>query len=363
MERIPQKAPLPCYGLEHDRLDPTCQQCPHADGCVAHMNSRADKVPLDRVKFDLTPEDAPEKFKASLQKEVMEMDDPELPHLQRLYCDCFASVFHKNATDNVSRFKEEVAVNAMKAKCSVRMYILANMVAHSVHEKTVIKHSEKQRSAKFSAKMLTGERAIKRAKTYQEMCNDRFGTFSLTSLAVLSDDDKEDMEAAMLRSEVTAAKWLVRYKIFNGGPGMLETYNNIELELAPEWLAIEKTYIDLILKPYAAKEIKGTEAVERHRFNVHQVHCHYKRHSGNQRLAFISRQRIMPQAVREVVSSFHHRTDDFLYPRSPVTKPMEFWQSLALTLRHYHCWLYLNDEASFFTPRRNEQLISRVPRS
>ena len=320
------------------------------------MGSRADKVPLDRVKFDIVPE--------NFRQEAFDMDDPELPHLQRLYCDCFLSVFHKNPTDNITQFRSEVAINARHSDCSVRMFILSNMVAHRVHEQGVITNTNKQRAALFRAKLLTGDLSIKRAKTYQEMCHDQYGTFSLTSLAVLTDtDDKDDMESTMLRSEVTAAKWLVRYKIFNGGPGVEETYKQVELELAPEWLAIEQTYIDLILKPYIAREIKGSDALERHRFNVVQTHGHYKRHMSNQRLAWISRQRILPQAVQQVVSAFHHRPDDFLYPRDPVTNPMEFWQTFALTLRHYHCWLYITGQSSYFTPRRNEKLIARVPRS
>jgi len=364
MERIPQKSPLPCYGLEHDRHDPQCQACPHAKGCVVYMGSRADKVPLNRIKFDLTPKDSPAKFQNSLRHEAMSMDDPELPYLQRLYCDCFNSIFHKNPTDNVTRFKAEIAANAQRAACSVRMFILANMVAHRVHAEGVITNTEKQRTAAFKAKLLTGELSVKRANTYQEMCNDQFGTFSLTSLAVLTDtDDKSDMEDTMLRSEVAAASWLVRYKIFNGGDGAAELYRHLETELAPEWLAIEPTYIDLILKPFVAHEIKDTQAVERHRFNVVQVHGHFKRHQSNQRLALLSRQRIMPEAVAQVVNRFRHRPDDFLYPRETVNDTMAFWLMFALSVRHYHCWLYLNGEPSYFTPRRNEKLIANVTRS
>lgn len=356
MERVPQKAPLPCYGLEHDRFDPKCQACPHAKGCIVYMGSRADKVPLDRVKFDIVPE--------NFRQEAFDMDDPELPHLQRLYCDCFLSVFHRNPTDNISQFRQEVATNARLAECSVRMFILSNMVAHRVHEESVVGHTNKLRSAVFRSKLLTGDLSVKRAKTYQEMCHEQYGTFSLTSLAVLTDtDDKEDMEATMLRSEITAAKWFIRYKIFNSGDGAEQMYQNVELELSPEWLAIEQTYIDLILNPYVARKIKGTDAVERHRFNVVQTHGYYKRHLSNQRLAWISRQRILPEAVKHIVSAFHHRPDDFLYPRDPVTNPMDFWLSFAYTVRHYHCWLYLTGQSSYFTPRRNEKLMAQVPRS
>lgn len=355
MERQPQKTPLPCFGLEHDAHDPQCQACPHAQDCVVYMGSRANKVTLDRLKFDIVPE----KFR----KDALDMDDPELPHLQRLYVDCHLSVFQKSPldSDNVShiRIREAVAKNANKSQCSVRMFMLANMVAHKIHNQHVIEHTEKLRASPFRAKLLTGELSIKRARTYQEMCRDQFGTFSLTSLAVLTDgDDKDDLAATMLSSEITAAKWVVRYKIFNGGPPEISLYESEEIQLAPEWLAIEQSYIDLILKPYIEHKTKCTPTQEQHRFNVFRVHSYYKRHIPSQRLAWLTRQSILPATVKQVLSIFRHTPDDFLFPRTPpVTDPMQFWKSLALTIRHYHCWLYLNGSPSYFTPRRNETLV------
>jgi len=369
MERIPKKAPLPCFGLDHNRHDPICQACPHFDSCLAHTGSRADKVPLNQVRFNLIPANVPEKFRRSVRHEIMcvtdrtmHLDDPEIPHLQRLYADCYYSVFLRNPTDNVAQVKDAIVTHARKAACSVRMYILANMMAHKVHEANVIKNTEKLRAAKFHAKLLAAAFSVKRAKAYQQMCHDEFGTFTLTSLAVLTESDgKDNIESTMLRSEVTAALWFVRYKIFNGGDALsaaAEMYKQEELQLAPEWLAIEKSYLDLILKPYVAKTIHDTEAVERHRFNVFQVHHHYKGHLSSQRLAFMARERIMPQAVNTVLNAFNQRPDDFLYPRIAVKDPLDFWQSVALTLRHYHCWLYLNGLPSYFTPRRNETLVA-----
>ena len=202
MERQPQKSPLPCFGLEHDKFDPKCQTCPHYDDCRLYMGNRLDKVPLNRIKFDLMPE-TPEHSKFNFKKDAFEMDDPELPYLQRLYTDCFYSVFSRNALDNASQYKDLIARNARKASCSVRMFMLANMVAHQVHEQAVITNTEKGRATTFRVRLLTGDLSIKRAKAYQEMCHDRFGTFSLTSLSVLTDADTSDLEATMLRSEIT----------------------------------------------------------------------------------------------------------------------------------------------------------------
>lgn len=347
MEQQAKKAPLPCFGQEHDRFDPRCQKCPHFDDCLAHMGSRADKIPLNRVKFDVVPD--------AFRQDAFEMDDPELPQLQRIYADCFHSVFHRNPTDNISLYKDVVATNARKASCSVRMFMLANMVAHEVHEAEVIKHREKARSATFRAKLLTGDLSIKRAEMYQQMCSDRYGTFSLSSLVVLTDsEDKPELETIMLHSEVTAALWVVRYKIFNGGAAEAMLYESTELQLAPEWLALEQSYFDLILKPYAEHKLRSTEAIERHRFNVFQTHTYYKRHLTHQRNAWLTRQHILPAVVQKVVNAFGLHADDFLYPREPVKNAMNFWKAFALTVRHYHCWLYLNDEPSYFTPRRNE---------
>jgi len=314
------------------------------------MGVRLDKVPLDRVKWDIVPE----KFRA----EAIDMNDPELPHLQRLWIDCYASVFHRKPRESISLYKDKIAANANQVPCSVRMFILANMVAQREHERTVIDHTEKGRPSEFRVKLLAGALSIKRARLYQEMCHDEFGTFTLKSLSILTDNEdiKDDMESIMLRSEVTAATWFVRYKIFNGGSGEGALYSSEELQLAPEWLAIEQSYIDIILKPYIERKIKGSVAIERHRFNVFQVHAHFKRNLSVQRVAWLARQNIMPEAVKQVVANFNLQPSDFLYPREPEKQPMRFWRRLALTIRHYHCYLYLNGEPSYFTPRRNETL-------
>jgi len=318
------------------------------------MGARYDMVPLNRVRWNIVPA----RFVDEASQLVM--DDPEIPHLKRLYTDCYWSVFHCKPYEDASRFAKEIKKNAIKVPCSVRMFILANMVAQREHEKQIIQNTEKLREASFRVKMLTGELAVKRARVYQELCQNEFGTFSLSSLSVLAKEDmKDNMDDLMLRSEATAATWFVRYKIFNGGPASERLYESEELQLAPEWLALEQTYIDTILKPYIERKISGSEMAERHRFNAFQVHCQFKKNLTLQRMAWVSRQRIMSEAVGRVLAVFDHQPADFLYPREPETDPMRFWMRLALTIRHYHCWLYLNGQPSFFTPRRNETRARR----
>ena len=353
MERTSQKAPKPCFGLEHNRHDPECQACPHFDACLAHSASRVDKVALNKVQFDIVPE--------PFRKHQYDMDDPELPFLQRTYTDCFSSVFHKNASDNVSRFKAEIASNALKASCSLRMFMLANMVAHEVAEKEVVIHTERARAVPFRAKLLTGDLSVKRAKTYQQLCRDRYGTFSLNSLQVLSNEDKDDLEKSMALSELSAARWIIRYKIHCGTPreeSLKALYESEELQLDPEWLALEETYEELVLKPFI-EHPSGTQAVQRHRYSVLQVYKHYKHHITSARIAWLTRQSVLPDTVLEVISSFGYDPSDFLYPRDPVRKPMSFWMELSLAIRHNHCWRFLQGEPSYFSPKRNEVLRQR----
>jgi len=353
MLQVPQKAPLPCYGLEHNRSDPMCQKCPHFDGCLEHMGSRADKVPLNRVRFNILPE----KFR----QHIYDLDDPELPFLQRIYSDCYLTVFHRNPTDNVGQYKEKVAANARAASCSLRMFILANMVAHEVHEQEVIEHTEKMRSAPFRVKLLTGDFAVKRAQTYQQLCRDRYGSFTLKSLDVLTDEDRHPADSVMERNETTAALWLVRFKIFKGvqrDPTFLAFYEAKEFELDPEWLALEENYERLIFNPHTKKQT-GTEAVRRHRFNVGMVLGHYKKHPALAREAWLARQEVLPATLSTVLSRFAYRPEDFLYPRDPITDIMGFWLELGMVIRHNQCWKYLEGEPSLFGPRRNETLVRR----
>jgi len=354
MERTPRKAPLPCFGLEHSSHDPECHACPHYHECSTYMGSRRDKVPLDKIRFDIVPA---EKWR----EHTYDMEDPELPYLQRLYCDCFVTVFRRNPLDNVGRFKNEIAANAMKAKCSVRMFMLANMVAHEVAEKEIVAHTEKQRSAAFRVKLLTAPFSIKRAEAYEQLCSERYGTFGIKSLSVLTGEDKDPLEQGMAHSEQTAAQWIVRHKVHTGTPrddALRALYESEEIQLQPEWLALEETYEALILKPFLEKAY-GSQLEQRHRFSVVQVYKHYKKNPSIGRNAWLTRQSIMREVLLNVISSFGYQPSDFLYPREPVRKPMDFWLELAYTIRQNHCWRHIQGEPSFFTPKRHEAQLRR----
>lgn len=350
MEQKPKTAPLPCFGMEYVASDPVCQKCPHVADCVLYMGSRANKVTLDKVRFQIVPDE--------WKTYQYDAEDPELPQLQRIYVDCFMTIFKRSPTENVSRFKEEIKTNAMHAHCSIRMFFLANMVAHEVQEKEVINHSEKARAAAFKAKLLTGELSVKRAEMYKQMCKEKYGAFTLNSLNVLTDEDRDPLSDKMFHSELTAAHWLIRYRIHKRASkeeALKELYVCEELQLCPEWLAIEESYATLVLKPYTQKH-SGTDLEQAHRFNVLQTYRSYKRNMSQAKNAWFTRQDILRSAVVHVITKFGYNPADFLHSRNPVPNSMDFWLDLAIAIRHNHCWKFLNNEPSFFAGRRSRSV-------
>jgi hypothetical protein len=349
MERTPMKAPLPCFGLEHDPVDPMCRNCPHETECVKFMGVRAHKIPLDKLRFELAPLPLREKFNE---------DDPEVPRLRVLYADCYMTVFNKKAPsqDSPERYQLEIIKNARQAKCSLHMFILSNMVAHTISEETLIKETEKARPKPFYPKLLADQTAITRAIKYAKVCNDRYGTFSLTSLSTFSGEDFErnDTDRAMLNSEVIAGKYVVSRKIQHQGPPFVALYEEEELALDPYWLAIEPSYRVTVLDPQREHKT-GTKMLQDHRFNVIRVIGQLKRSRTMQRLVFHSRQKMMPFAVEQVLSYFGLRPDDLLYTAAPVTDPMVLWIQIGRTIQHYHCWRFIEGDDSYFKHKNVKQ--------
>jgi len=345
LELVPVQKPLPCYSLEYNKTDPRCQNCPHQTGCIQHSGSRADKISLDKLKFKLVPE-------AFAKAYDFDMEDPELPHIQRTYFKCFEVVFGKPPVDDMSRFAQEVLAGARKTNNSIQMYMLAAMVGHREAQKIRMEKLGLAIPRPFTAKKLTGPVALKHAKMYAEMCSNEFGAFALSSLSSLVEEDftSKTLESKMLHSESTVGKFIVSYKIFHGGPPWASLFDAHELTLDPYWLAIDDTYTREIFMPYQENK-RGSDAIKTHRFSVGQVMGHLKKHSNAAINAFRARETIMPRAVAEVVAFYGFRLDDFNIDPDPITDPMEFWVYLGRAVQHLHCLLYLEGMPSLLNRR------------
>lgn len=313
------------------------------------MGVRANKLPLTHLKFQFLPKEIREKL-------AKVPDDPEAPHLQRLYIDCFKTVFGKEPeASEASRCKllrDAIVRGAHEAHCSVRLFLLSNMLAHQLAQRVIVDHTEKARRATFRAKQLESNLAVKHALTYGKMCRDRYGTFNLSSLEMVTGEDaKSNLDNDMLASEITAGRFVVGYKMHQGGPPLEALYESEELQLSPYWLAIEPSYDATILQPHL-KNSTGTPTIRKHRWDVSQVIGQLKRHGNMQTVVFQKREAIMPQALLSVLSSFGHSPEDFLWPNEVVTNAIELYTYIGRTIQHYQLLQFIRGEDSIFRERK-----------
>lgn len=343
LKRTPVSAPLACYGLEYVPTDPTCINCPHQQGCRYYHGTRAGRIPLSRAEFHLLPKSF------NLPAADAPFDDPEIPQLERVYKDCFISVFNRvsPSSDRVARFAEAIVDAARRANCSIRLYMLSNMVGHRAQQERFLSVNDRQSPTRFSAKMLVGKIAENRVKTYADLCRKDFGTFTPSSLSVLANHDveKNSLSQQMMNSEVEAGYFIVDWKISSGGPVEEPLYREKELALHPVWLATEDTYKSKVIQPYLEKRC-GTQAIQNHRFSVIQTMTEFKKNKGVAVLAFKTREDVMRKATQEVLRMFGHTTEDFEIADEPVTSSVEYWRMLGLAIQHYNCLRYYRGEPS-----------------
>ena len=334
-ERTPMKIPLPCFGLEHNPLDSCCQSCPHEKDCIKFMGTRANKIPLDRLRFDLMPQDL--KFTISGNAD----DRNARTLLRTVYTDCHRTIFKKDPDrlDEPDFYRDEIVSNAGAADCTLGMFILSNMFAHTIRERTLIEHNDKALACRFYAKLLAGEGAVKRAVQYKKLCKGLYATFSVYSLSVLSRENYEShsMKDTMLTSEVAAGQFLVQYHIDHAGDSLELLYAEKELNLDAYWLATESSYRILVLDP-SLRSKTGSKELRDHRLEVIKAMARFRRRRTTLALAFQSRQEIMPQAVERVLCLFGMRPDDFLHEAVPIVDPLALWREIGTTLQHYNCW-------------------------
>lgn len=305
------------------------------------MLSRLNRIPLSKATFRVLPEAYELRFN-------IEASDPELPELQRVYILCHTTIFGREPTDyNMGKHRQAILNNVRKADCSLRLFILANMIGHQRMEAEMVAKTPLHRTKPFKVYMLSGNRALERASMYAELCRKQFGTFTLTSLSVLSETNYEanDIESRILNSEVTAGRWLVGHKIIHGGPPYDLFYECEEMNLDPYWLAIEDSYKKLVLD---RKDIRTSQELRRHRYSVVQSIGFLKRHRNVAVAVFRARQQMLPQAVAKVMDHFGYKPDDFETEDKAITNPLELWVTLGRAIQHYNLLNYLQGGKSIF---------------
>ena len=339
-ELTPSSAPLPCFAQEFNRTDPKCTACPHNAKCQQYMLTRLNRIPLGKASFRVLPEAYEFRFN-------IEAEDPETPELQRVYILCHTTVFGKEPSDyNLSQHRAAILENIRKSGCSLRLFLLANMIGHQRMEKEMVAKTALHRIKPFKIHQLAKPKALERASMYAELCRKEFGTFTLGTLCTLHETNYEanDIETRLLNSEITAGRWLVGHKIIHQGPPYDLFYESEEMNLDPYWLAIDDNYKVLVLD----KKPRSSQELRRHRYSVAQTIGFLKRHKNVAMAVFRARQQIMPKAVAVVLDHFGYQTDDFEIEDKTITNPLELWVLLGRAIQHFNLLNYLHGEKSIF---------------
>jgi len=346
MERTPTTAPLDCYGLELDAQDPQCQACPHMEGCFMAMGSRRYRTSLDKAVFDLVPRT----YKA--YRPPQPDQDPEITHIQMVYVACYQSIFAKKPKDSAQPYTDEIAANARRLKCSIRLYMLASMIGHVNHQNELIGHTDKASASPFTAKLLVHKRNSGFVQQYAEVCRHQFGTFTLSALDTINDTEYEssEIETVMLNSEIVAGSFIVNYKLFQGGPPEEKLYERHEIALDPHWLAVEPTYKSLVLSQGSQH---GSRVQKDHRFSTIRTIKFLKSNPSVGIVVHLTRSNIMARAVSRVLGRFQLKPSDFEIKNEPVTNAFEMWKELSRAIQQNELLKYYYGGHSVFKPRRS----------
>jgi len=284
------------------------------------MGKRA-RPRLSELSFNFTPK----------LEETQLPSDPELNELQQLYERCYLTIFERAPTDRLDRrprAAEILQAACDQTGCTLRMFMLASMFGHRA--------TAPQRT--FYANALLGPYAIRRAELYRGACSKAFGTFDLQALNNVMKTQDQGLEAKMLNSEIIAGQWIVGYKLRYPGAYGLPFYQSKELALDPYWLAIEDSYIRLVLLPNRGVHSEISE-LNRHRYAVSKVHHELKKDSrrkGRQTKAVFSiRERNAPIAIKRVLVHYGFSPDDFTTRSPEVTDMMTLWGQLSIAMKNY----------------------------
>lgn len=338
MQRIAKSVPKPCYALEFDLTNSMCQACEFQHACFKDMGARRDCTNLSRVAFKLVP-------KEYGLSDIDMGEDPEIPQLENLYMICHQTVFGRKPKDKVAPYRDAIIAMFRQTSASMRLFMLANMVAQQQWEMTVAAKLNRSARNGFYAKLLTTPKAITRLDEYRDMCRKSFGSFDIGSLSLLTDGEyeKNDIDRKMLHSEITAARKVIGFKISNAGQPYQHLYHWEELTLDPHWLATEPSYEETVLKPHRAGN-KGTTTVNNHRHSVAQVLREMKRRRDWSIAVFQARERAMQPALSAVLHTWGFMPNDFEIDKESLLEiqanPMKLWVWLGRAIQHVFCLRY-----------------------
>lgn len=293
------------------------------------MGAREGRVTLDLLKFKLVPEALNLKFRGITQEEE---------DFQSVYDLCYQQVFGRHPGQSAQSCYEMVRALADKAACSVKLFVMANMLGHQLTWPDQV----------FTARTMVDNRALFRVATYSSVCIQKFGSLTERTLDLVAGRGLADYEIGrrLRASEALAGEWIINHRLFSDGLPYSPLFEALETQLDQNWLAIEPHYLDTFT-PHISDPGDASERRE-HRHAVKQAMARLKKHRNQAFGNFRARERALPDTLGDVLAKFGYRLTDFEAANRPVTDPLHFWNRVGLAVQHYECLKLLNGQPNAY---------------
>ena len=281
------------------------------------MGLRADRVPLSKAQFKLTP----------TKLELSPHPDSELENLESLYQRCHMLVFDRPPADRLCNLNASQTIDAAtkELNCSARVFMLSAMLAFR----------EMNQNQTFYANMLLGPAAVRKLNVYREACVREFGCFDALAMTRLYKTTPL-LGHRLLPSEVQFGAFVLGHRLRSSGDPYQLFYAQHELAQYPTWLAIEPTYAEYLATAGTTQELK------RHRHAVSLAHGELKRHKLSARVAFEAREMIMSLAISSVLTTYGISPDHLLVANTAVVDIGRMWCRVALAIQQFHILRHLD---------------------
>ncbi|MGV0949114.1 MAG: hypothetical protein ACOYB3_00270 [Azonexus sp.] len=276
---------------------------------------------LDDLTFNFVPDGLP-------LPDILASENIDQITANDIYRQAYRMIYNDWPKSDLGQKWQAAIANARAAQMDFKTFCLYIIAGYMVtHEHTP-----------FFPVNLTANSSLEKVEGYRKACLRKFGASDARSLGLLLNLEMYDIDEEMLLSEVSFGRYVTGYVISGEKQICRAVYDQDEIAFSPYWLAIEYTYHENVFVPYLQK-VKETTVQEksklgnpaqlRHRHLVSQVISVLKRRTHLASTIFASRSRIMPKAVKSVLS--HHG----LKPASPISDSAniddayEFWKQVG----------------------------------
>lgn len=322
--RKPTERPLRCFGSEFRSTDPICQRCAHQPACIVASDFRAERVTLDRIKFNLTKEE----WRLSL-----EAFEDKASSVNDIFVACHTAVFTRPPKFKIPLDKAVTILKmAKQTDCGLQLFMTAVMLAHS-----------RQKQSSFYPNLLWGPSAVKCIERYRNACHKAYGHFDIRAVEKMVDmtADSSDLEQQMLNSEIIFGNYIVSLKI-RGRPVIFNSVFILkEIDLAPVWLATEPAYGEVL---NGTENVPNTDGLRKHRQNVARILKHANKNPKTLIVLNKAREKILHSAIKTVLSYHGLQPTDFEMPDRVIVTARSFWQKLGDVLQWYYCRKAINGD-------------------